>query len=1066
MGGPLETVTLRITLRYRDVDEFIERHAAHVSSAGLFIRTKSPKTPGTQVRFELRLADGNPALMGSGAVVSVREDDNPGMALRFSELTPESQAVVDRLVAEHGDGTFAPTPLALKGTGATTDLSTALGAGPAFSSTDSFLDLSSPAWPVADIAATPTTGPLPELRPETEPETQQATGSPPGAEPPAVSASPPEDEVAPAPAETRSGESGEEDAPSEPASTPPATSRAPEPDTLDVPDRPPTDAVDAAPTTPASPEASPGPVPADTPVIGPPAGSPPPASGGRASGQEASDAPADAEAAPDGSAATADLGPAADLASATAEVAAATAEVATATADVGADEEAGAESEVSTVSAPLPALDDGESPAAPRWGAEPDVDIELEEAVSFDALSAPSVETPADAGASDPAAAEAAEREPSVARVAFPPPDVGQTDDIETDASRTDPNLDDPFAVPTVVEAVPPLPESTPAAAAGPADAAAASAARDSSLEPAASSAEPATTPQLASPGPWEDTGPIDRTDPDVGAAVQEALDSGSIRSADLPAGVVRAVGLEWSTREIRAATLERSEMRMLTQGAVFPAWVGVRSDGRLVVGPAARTVADTDPSRVLSPMEVLRAVRDDQLDESRFPITGWGPQGGVVHLGDQRLEFYELLLAIARQLQDTIAQQMEDEDFHVFLGLPPGLEDGPLALLRSAFREAGIAVGQFPKRTDVLLASFNLHERPVDNVVLVSVEDLYGEAVFLRRGNQGLRPVGRRDFSDVAARIVDDTMVSMLTEELQERTNLDHRNHPVTQARLREAVILARNDLRRTPTIELKVGLPQDEGATGVSVEQTLTLARTQVYGATEDVTGRLHDHLIELLRDAGTDPRSIGAVVLAGEGASFPPFQQVIAQLFAREPLMAQPPNHANLIGLCKIGRSAELRVVADRPDTLNSSIGIALPGGRFKVLVPAGTQLPTRLRRSQPLREGQVEFELRLLQGDGELVKSCTPLGGLVLRGLPPRPKGALKVDLDLRVDAQGVLTATIREKESGHAMESVFATAQVDEDVRANLPQPTQPRGAVENAAKQKDRGLLGRLFGKR
>lgn len=106
-----ETVSLRITLRYKDFDEFSDRFSENISSAGLFLRTRSPKPTGTKIRFELLLASGDRILRGEGAVVSVRHDDRPGMALRFAALDQQSQDVVDRVVAQHGEGELAPTPL-------------------------------------------------------------------------------------------------------------------------------------------------------------------------------------------------------------------------------------------------------------------------------------------------------------------------------------------------------------------------------------------------------------------------------------------------------------------------------------------------------------------------------------------------------------------------------------------------------------------------------------------------------------------------------------------------------------------------------------------------------------------------------------------------------------------------------------------------------------------------------------------------------------------------------------------------------------------------------------------
>jgi len=105
------TVSLRITLRYKDVEEFVARYAENISSAGLFLRTRTPKPTGTKIRFELLLVDGTRAVAGDGVVTAVRDDDKPGMSIRFHQIEAESQALIDRMVATHGDGALAPAPL-------------------------------------------------------------------------------------------------------------------------------------------------------------------------------------------------------------------------------------------------------------------------------------------------------------------------------------------------------------------------------------------------------------------------------------------------------------------------------------------------------------------------------------------------------------------------------------------------------------------------------------------------------------------------------------------------------------------------------------------------------------------------------------------------------------------------------------------------------------------------------------------------------------------------------------------------------------------------------------------
>src|ERR1043165_10070968 len=82
---PAGPVVLRIKLRYENIDAMVQRFAPNVGKSGLFLPTKSIQPIGTEVKFELRLANDTPALVGIGKVKHVKPSDpkNPKAAFRL-----------------------------------------------------------------------------------------------------------------------------------------------------------------------------------------------------------------------------------------------------------------------------------------------------------------------------------------------------------------------------------------------------------------------------------------------------------------------------------------------------------------------------------------------------------------------------------------------------------------------------------------------------------------------------------------------------------------------------------------------------------------------------------------------------------------------------------------------------------------------------------------------------------------------------------------------------------------------------------------------------------------------
>ena len=97
-------MVLRIKLRYQDVDTFIDKFAINLSRGGMFIASRSPKAIGTEIRFELKLADTSTVISGVGVVRWTRDFDPEkprsahGMGIEFVELSENSKSIIAGVV--------------------------------------------------------------------------------------------------------------------------------------------------------------------------------------------------------------------------------------------------------------------------------------------------------------------------------------------------------------------------------------------------------------------------------------------------------------------------------------------------------------------------------------------------------------------------------------------------------------------------------------------------------------------------------------------------------------------------------------------------------------------------------------------------------------------------------------------------------------------------------------------------------------------------------------------------------------------------------------------------------
>ncbi len=490
---------------------------------------------------------------------------------------------------------------------------------------------------------------------------------------------------------------------------------------------------------------------------------------------------------------------------------------------------------------------------------------------------------------------------------------------------------------------------------------------------------------------------------------------------------MAKVIGIDLGTTNSCVAVMDGGKPKVLenSEGSnTTPSIVAFTSDDERLVGLPAKRQAVTNPTNTFFAIKRLIGRRFDdpevQKDVKLMPFKIIkGPNGDAwVESHGKQYSPQQISAFILQKMKETAEAKLGEKVTQAVITVPAYFNDAQRQATKDAGKIAGLEVLRIINEPTAAALAYGLDKKKEAKTIAVydlgggtfdvSILEI-GDGVFEVKSTNGDTHLGGEDF--------DMKLVSYLADEFKKEQGIDLRSDKLALQRLKEAAEKAKIELSSAPQTE--VNLPFITADASGPKHLTMKLTRAKLESLVDDLITRTKGPCEKALKDAGLKAAEIDEVVLVGGMTRMPKVQEVVKQLFGKEPHKGVNPDEVVAVGAAIQGGvlKGEVKDVL-LLDVTPLSLGIETLGGVFTRLIDRNTTIPTKKGQTfSTAEDSQSAVTIRVFQGEREMAADNKLLGQFDLVGIPPAPRGVPQIEVTFDIDANGIVHVSAKDKATG-------------------------------------------------
>jgi molecular chaperone DnaK len=451
------------------------------------------------------------------------------------------------------------------------------------------------------------------------------------------------------------------------------------------------------------------------------------------------------------------------------------------------------------------------------------------------------------------------------------------------------------------------------------------------------------------------------------------------------------------------------------------PSVVAFSKSGERLVGQVAKRQAITNPENTVFSIKRFMGRKFAEVSEEMkmvpFKVDA-APNGDVrIKAGGKEWSPPEISAMILGKLKEAAEAYLGQKVTRAVITVPAYFNDSQRQATKDAGQIAGLTVERLVNEPTAAALAYGLDKKKDETIAVYDFGGGTFDISILEVGEGVVEVKSTNGDTHLGGDNIDQRVIDWILAEFKKDQGIDLSKDPMAMQRLKEAAEKAKIELSNV--VETEVNLPFITADASGPKHLQLKLTRSKLEQLVEDIVNKSIGPCRQALKDAGLEPKDIDEVVLVGGQTRMPRIQQLVKELFGKEPHQGVNPDEVVAIGAAiqggvLAGDVKDLLLL----DVTPLSLGIETLGGVTTRLIERNTTIPTKKSETfSTAADNQTSVEIKVLQGEREMARDNKPLGVFHLVGLPPAPRGMPQIEVTFDIDANGILNVSAKDLGTG-------------------------------------------------